>query len=132
MSKKAVYKTYQEENEIPKIDLTITQSDDLFDVSETVHNVKIEGISSDELNLVLNELSVPETVKLEIKKTIFKNQEGILDNTRRRFEELIPRLKDDAEYVANDFEIEYHQFEKKIREQLEEVENSINKFFDKF
>ncbi len=132
MSKKAVYKTYREENGETKIDLTVSQENDVFAVEETIHNVKIDNLTSDGLNMVLSGLEVPEEVKLEIKKAILNKQFGILENTRHRFDELLPRIKDDADYLKNDFEIEYHQFEERIKKELDEMEKKFDKFLDKF
>ncbi len=132
MSKRAVYKTYSEENGKIKINLTVSQEDDNFEVSETVHNVHIKDLTSDELNMVLSELDVPEDVKLEIKKAVLKKQVGLLENTKQRFDEILPRIKDDADYARSDIELEYHQLEERIKKEIKEMEERFDKFLDKF
>lgn len=132
MSKKAVYKTFREENGETKIDLTVLQENDVFEVEEAAHNVHIKDLTSDELNMVLNGLDVPEEVKLEIKKAVLSKHIGLLEESRSRFDELLPRLKDDADYVGENIEIEYRQFEERIKKELSEMESKFNKFLDKF
>lgn len=132
MSKKATYKMFREENGETKIDLTVTQTEDKFEVEESIHNVHIHDLTSDELNMVLSGLDVPEDVKLEIKKAVLKKQVGLLEDSKHRFEEMLPRLKEDADFVEDNVEIEYRQFEEKIKSELEEMEEKFKKFTDKF
>lgn len=132
MSKKAVYKTFRSENGETKIDLIVSQSNDVFEVEEKIHNVHINDLTSDELNMVLSGLDVPQEVKLEIKKAVLKKQVGVLEDSKHRFDELLPRLKEDADFVSDNIEIEYRQFEERIKEELSEMEKKFNKFFDKF
>lgn len=132
MSKKAMYKMFREENGETKIDLTVSQSDDKFEVKEEIHNVHIHDLTSDELNMVLSGLDVPEDVKLEIKKAVLKKQVGLLEDSKHRFEEMLPRLKEDADFVEDNIEIEYRQFEEKIKSELDEMEAKFKKFTDKF
>ncbi len=132
MSMKAVYKTYREENNEVKLDLTVSQDNDIFEVEEKIHHVHIEKLTSDELNMVLSGLELPEEVKLEIKKAILKKQVGVLEDTKHKFDDLLPRIKDDAEYVNNNLEIEYREFEKRIKTELDELEKKFDKFLDRF
>lgn len=132
MSKKAVYKTFREENGETKIDLTVMQEDDVFEVDEAIHHVHISELSSDELNMVLSGLDVPEEVKLEIKKAVLKKHIGALEENRSKFDELLPRLKDDADYISDNIELEYKQFEERVKQELSEMEEKFNKFLDKF
>ncbi|WOO86424.1 hypothetical protein RZE82_04765 [Mollicutes bacterium LVI A0039] len=134
MSKRAVYKTYREENGRIELDLTVSQNDDVFEVKEVIHNIHIKDLSTDELNLVLSELDIPEEVKLEIKKAVLKKQVGLLENTKQRYDEIMPRLKDDVDYVKGEFEIAYLQFEERAKEQLKEIiemEEKLRKMIDK-
>lgn len=132
MSKKAVYKTFREENGQTKIDLTVLQVDDVFEVEEKIHKVHIHDLTSDGLNMVLSGLEIPEEVKLEIKKAVLKKQVGILEESKHRFDELLPRLRDDADLVTDNLEQEYQQFEERIKNELSEMEKKFNKFLDKF
>lgn len=132
MSKKAVYKTYREENGEVILDLTVQQEDDVFNILEKVHNVEIKNLTIDQLNLVLSELDVTEDIKLEIKKAVLKKQIGLLENSKQKFDVLLPRIKEDVDYVKNDFAIEYMQFEERIKEEIEEFEKKFDRFKDRF
>lgn len=132
MSRRAVYKTYQEENGEVKLDLTVTFDGKYYEVSEVVHLVNITKLSSDELNMVLSELDLPESVKLEIKKSVLNKQFGLLENTKQKFDELIPRVRDDADFVRDNIEYEYNQFEKRIKKEIEEFNEKFDKFKDYF
>lgn len=131
MSKKAVYKTFREENGEVLIDLVVAQDNDTFEVNEKVHNININSLTLDQLNLVLSELAVPEDIKLEIKKAVLRKQVGLLENTKQKLDELLPRIKEDANYVNNNFEIEYRQFEERIRNEVKEMEEKFDKLFKK-
>lgn len=132
MSKKAVYKTYHEEDNKVQIDLTIKQDESVFEIIEKVHNVHIIDLTTDELNLVLSELEVPENIKLEIKKGILSKQVGFLEDTKHRFDEIMPRIKDDVNYIGDNIEIEYNQLEARIKKEIKEFEEKWNKLKDKF
>ncbi len=132
MSKRAVYKTFREENGETLIDLTVSQVDDVFEVEEKIHKVHIHDLTNDGLNMVLSGLEVPEEVKLEIKKAVLKKQVGVLEDSKHRFDELLPRLRDDAEFVSDNIEVEYRQFEDRIKKELSEMEEKFNKFLEKF
>ncbi|WOO88301.1 hypothetical protein R2F61_05075 [Mollicutes bacterium LVI A0078] len=132
MSRRAVYKTFREENGEIKLNLTVSQVEDTFEVEEEVHNVHIAELTSDGLNEVLSELEIPEEVKLEIKKAVLKKQVGLLEDKKSKFDELLPRIKDDADFVADNIEIEYRQFEERIKKELNELEAKFDKFLDRF
>ncbi len=132
MSMKAVYKTYREENSEVKLDLTVSQDNDIFEVEEKIHHVHIEKLTSDELNMVLSGLEVPEEVKLEIKKAILKKQVGLLEDKKHKFDNLLPRIKEDAEYAEDNLEAEYRDFENRIKAELDELEKKFDKFLDRF
>lgn len=132
MSKRAVYKTFREENGETLIDLTVSQVDDVFEVEEKIHKVHIHDLTNDGLNMVLSGLEVPEEVKLEIKKAVLKKQVGVLEDSKHRFDELLPRLRDDADFVSDNIEVEYRQFEDRIKKELSEMEEKFNKFLEKF
>ncbi len=132
MSRRAVYKTFREENGEIKLNLTVSQEEDTFEVEEEVHNVHIAELTSDGLNEVLSELEIPEEVKLEIKKAVLKKQVGLLEDKKSKFDELLPRIKDDADFVADNIEIEYRQFEERIKKELDELEAKFDKFLDRF
>ncbi len=132
MSMKAVYKTYREENNEVKLDLTVSQDNDIFEVEEKIHHVHIEKLTSDELNMVLSALEVPEEVKLEIKKAILKKQVGLLEDKKHKFDNLLPRIKEDAEYAEDNLEAEYREFENRIKAELDELEKKFDKFLDRF
>ncbi len=132
MSMKAVYKTYREENNEVKLDLTVSQDNDIFEVEEKIHHVHIEKLTSDELNMVLSGLEVPEEVKLEIKKAILKKQVGLLEDKKHKFDNLLPRIKEDAEYAEDNLEAEYRDFENRIKAELDELEKKFDKFLDRF
>lgn len=131
MSRKATYKTFQEENGEVKIDLTVTQENDLFEVNEKIHNVHIQKLSSDELNMVLSELELPESVKLEIKKAVLQKQVGFLEDSKHRLEEFSNRAKEDADYAADNVEIEYNNFKESVQKELDEIEEKFKSFKDK-
>lgn len=132
MIKKAVYKTFREENGETKIDLTVSQVGDVFEVEEKIHKVHIHDLTNDGLNMVLSGLEIPEEVKLEIKKAVLKKQVGLLEDSKHRFDELLPRLKEDTDFVSDNIETEYRQFEERIKNELSEMEEKFNKFLDKF
>ncbi len=132
MSRRAVYKTFREENGEIKLNLTVSQEEDTFEVEEEVHKVHITDLTSDGLNEVLSELEIPEEVKLEIKKAVLKKQVGLLEDKKSKFDELLPRIKDDADFVADNIEIEYRQFEERIKRELDELEAKFDKFLDRF
>lgn len=132
MSRRAVYKTFREENGEIKLNLTVSQEENIFEVEEEVHNVHITDLTSDGLNEVLSELKIPEEVKLEIKKAVLKKQVGLLEDKKNKFDELLPRIKDDADFVADNIEYEYRQFEKRIKKELDELEAKFDKFLDRF
>lgn len=127
-----MYKTFREENGETKLDLTVSQVDEVFEVEEKIHNVHIEKLTSDELNMVLSGLDIPQEVKLEIKKAVLHKQIGLLEDSKHRFEEMLPRIKEDANYVSENIEIEYDQFEERIKKELSDMEKKFKEFMDKF
>lgn len=127
---KAVYKVYREENEKPIIDLTVTSENEQYKVEELVSGVVIKETTSDGLNEVLHELNAPEDVRLEIKKAILNKQFGYLEEKQDKFESLLPRIKYDAHNIRTDFEIEYREFEDRIKKEIDQMDKKFDKFFD--
>ncbi len=126
MFEKNIYKTYQEKDGKAIIDLVVTREDDLYNIEEKVHNIVVEDLTTDELNLVLSGIDVPQNIKMEIKRAILDKQMGAIEDLKSKYEELKPRLQDDAEYIANNFEIEYRQFEERIKKEIIEMEQKLN------
>lgn len=121
---KTIYRTYHEEDEKVIINLIVDQDGDSYSISETVNDIDLKGITSDQLNEVLSEINVSEHIKLEIKKAIFNQHIGVVEALKHQLEILKPRIDDDMHYIQNEIEIELSQVEEKLAEiqaKLEEL-----------
>lgn len=122
---KTVYRTYHEQDGKILINLIVNQEGDLFNISESVHDIDLKGIKSDELNQILKEINVSEPVKLEIKKAILDQHMGLVENAKYQLEILKPRIDDDLHYIQNEIEIELSQLEERLKELQTKLEDLV-------
>lgn len=122
---KTVYRTYHEQDGKILVNLIVNQEGDLFNISESVHDIDLKGIKSDELNQILKEINVSEPVKLEIKKAILDQHMGLVENAKYQLEILKPRIDDDLHYIQNEIEIELSQLEERLKELQTKLEDLV-------
>ncbi len=128
---KEKHRVYKERNGKPEIDMTISRNGDLFDVYETVHQVDIKYMKSDEVGIIVDELEVPDFVKLEIKQAILGKPLGFLEQKKQKLDEMMPYIKNEAKEFKGDAYEDYRELEKRIKKELNEMEKRIEDLWNK-
>lgn len=127
-----LHRVYKEQNGHPVIDLSISHNGDTYHIIERVNDINIKNVTYDELHIIIRELDVPRSVKLEIGKTIEGRQIGYLEEAKARIDERLPIISDEASDFKKEMELEYRDLEEKIKQEIAEFEKKLEKIKNKF